>query len=80
MKRKANWIGFLTNAEGGRVEDHNGMCEVVCDYFKKLFTEDTCITNIALSNSHRMLSEAQNSRLMEEFTFEEFIRALKQGL
>lgn len=38
-RKKENKIIFLVNNEGDRVEDKDGMCEVVREYFTMLFTE-----------------------------------------
>lgn len=54
------------------------MCDIVTDYFSKLFTEEEHTIDMANANSHRMLYAAQNLELTEEFTFEEFTVALKQ--
>ncbi|XP_074347681.1 uncharacterized protein LOC141686552 [Apium graveolens] len=77
-KKKANKIAFLTNDAGERVEDHDGMSEIVREYFSKLFTEEEGINNMTMPDSHRMLSAEQNRKLTEEFTFDEFTTALKQ--
>lgn len=77
-KKKANKIDFLVNDEGEKIENHEGMCDVVKDYFTNLFTEEERTTGEANIASHRVLTSEQNLALTEEFTFEEFTVALKQ--
>lgn len=77
-KRKANRICFLNNDEGERIESQEGMCDIVRDYFTKLFTEAESTTEMANATSHRRISMEQNVMLTEEFNFEEFTTAVKQ--
>ena len=77
-RKKANKIEFLTNEEGERVEDLDGMCGIIRDYFVNLFTEEEHTTGMASPNSHRVLTNAHNTELIKDFTFEEFTAALKQ--
>lgn len=77
-RKKANKISFLTDKDGNKAEDQEGMCEVVKEYFTSLFTgEDISMDNQNL-RGHRTVTAAQNSRLTEEFSFDEFTTAIKQ--
>lgn len=73
-----NRINFLFNNDGVRVEDHEGMCEIVKEYFNTLFTGDVNTVNILESTGHRFVTAAQNQRLTEKFSYEEFSVAVKQ--
>lgn len=51
-KKKINKIEFLTNDEGEKIENHNGMCEIIQYYFSKLFTEEECTNDMPNVDSH----------------------------
>ncbi|XP_074327890.1 uncharacterized protein LOC141665806 [Apium graveolens] len=77
-RRKTNHIPFLENDRGSQVNDNDGMCSIVRDYFLDVFRngqsnssyygtkEDSCITN------------AYNQMLVADLTFQEFTTAVKQ--
>lgn len=77
-RKKANKISFLLDKNGVRMEDHEGMCEVLRDYFTSLFTvEERHDIDMGVSG-HRSVSTAQNTKLTTEFSFEEFTTVVKQ--
>lgn len=43
-KKKANKIAFLTNDEGEKIENHDGICEVVRDYFTDFLLRKMTLT------------------------------------
>lgn len=77
-RKKTNRINFLINNDGVRVQDQEGMCEVVKEYFTTLFTGD--VNSVVTSElvGHMNVSEEQNKRLIEGFSFEEFTIVVKQ--
>ncbi|KAL8095122.1 hypothetical protein AgCh_036543 [Apium graveolens] len=54
------------------------MCEVAKEYFTTLFTWSYNNVNTQPQSEHRVVSEAQNRKLTEEFSFEKFTFAIKQ--
>lgn len=76
--RKANKINFLFNDVGVRVEEHEGMYEVVKNYFEKLFKEGVSEGELLNQGSHRTVTREQNKKLVQEFSFEEFTAAIKE--
>lgn len=75
--KKTNKVEYLINEEGVKVEDQDGMCKVVIDYFTLLFTMEGA--SVYLTGVRQMtVTEDQNRILMEDFTFDEFNRATKQ--
>lgn len=77
-RKKANKISFLINNEGERVQDQEGMCEVVMEYFSTLFSEADNNVSIPDIAGYRTVTTAQNDRLTKEFSFEEFSLAITQ--
>lgn len=65
-REKANRISFLLNNEGDRVEDHEGMCRIVCDYFTTLFTDEDHIVEDTRTAGHRTITAYQNTSLIED--------------
>lgn len=68
----------MFNDAGVRVEDQEGMCGVVHEYFSKLFTVVDRNEEVMDMASHRRITDVQNSKLTEEFSYEEFTIAIKQ--
>lgn len=54
------------------------MCEVVRNYFSKLLTEEEDVVEMINVDSPRMVTDEQNLKLIEDFTFEEFTTAITQ--
>lgn len=63
---------------GDRVEDQEGMCSVVSDYFTLLFTGEVEEGSLSQDRGIRTISLEQNVKLTEDFSFEEFTTAVKQ--
>ncbi|KAL8145567.1 hypothetical protein AgCh_003647 [Apium graveolens] len=76
--KKTNHVSFLVNDSGDRIEKHGDMCEVVKHYFSNVFTGDMGEVNSVQTHSPRSISSAQNAKLIEDITFEEFTVAIKQ--
>lgn len=63
---------------GANVTDQASMCEVVQEYFTGVFIHDEEWREESLVDRETMITDEQNLRLVEEFTFEEFSIAIKQ--
>lgn len=77
-RKKANHISFLENENGVREDNPEAMCNIVKDYFVKIFGESERRAQNNGVVSPRVVSEEQNNKLTAEFTFEEFTMAIKQ--
>lgn len=77
-RRKANKINFMFNDDGDRAEEQEGMCEVVKNYFEKLFTEGVSEGELSTEGSHKTVTREQYMNLVQEFSFEEFTATIKE--
>lgn len=77
-RKKSNHIAYLLDDNNERVDSEEGMCHVVHDYFSKLFAGDSTEEDNTHMNSPRKITEAQNTQLVKDLTFEEFTLAIKQ--
>lgn len=77
-RKKANHIHHLLDETGAKIEDNEGMGNIVKDYFKNIFTRADTGRVLDRGNSPRVITEDQNKHLMEEMTFEEFTVAINQ--
>lgn len=77
-RKKSNHIEYLIYDNGTRVDDHQGMCDVVLTYFADLFRGDLTYEDSSHMNYPRKITAEQNSRLVEDLTFEEFSTAVKE--
>ena len=55
-RRKSNHISFFKNEEGVRVEDREGMCNVVKEYFSRIFAEPETDRASNMTVSPRLVS------------------------
>lgn len=77
--RKAkNKITRLKDENGDLVTEQGGMCNIVKDYFVNLFSQSESNQEDISDITEAKITEAQNAKLVEEFTFEEFSLAVKQ--
>lgn len=76
-RKKTNHVSWLKSETGDRVENHDGMCRIVQDYYTNIFADSNEV-DIELSESSTSVSDEQNSMLVGEVTFEEFSLAIKQ--
>ncbi|XP_063942690.1 uncharacterized protein LOC135150356 [Daucus carota subsp. sativus] len=60
------------------LSDQESMCRVVKDYFIKLFSHADSRVEEGLVNNNIVITEAQNYKLTEEFTFDYFSLVVKQ--
>lgn len=77
-RKKSNNVVYLIDDDGERVDDPNGMCNVVYNYFSALFSRDTVEEEPTNSDSPRKVTEVQNQMLTGELSYEEFSDAIKQ--
>lgn len=77
-RKKKSAILKLKNDAGDEKIDHEGMCGIVKAYFQQLFSQSEEIDESDLYQYDAVISEDQNKRLVEDFTFEEFSEVVKQ--
>lgn len=77
-RKKANFINFLETEDGVQVDDSDGMCNIVKDYFARVFGEPVNTSNNYETSCPRKVTREQNDRLIKEVTLEEFTMAIKQ--
>lgn len=77
-RKKVNHITHLVNDSGVRVEDNEGMGNVISEYFQNIFTRANSRCEGGGEVSPRLVTAAQNANLCEDFTLEEFTRAISQ--
>lgn len=77
-RKKVNHITHLVNESGVRVEDNEGMGNVISEYFQNIFTRADSRCEGGGEVSPRLVTAAQNANLCEEFTLEVFTRAINQ--
>lgn len=73
-----NYIPYLINDEGERIEDQQNMCRLVKEYYLNVFASPC--TNRATSTiiKENEVNECYNECLISNITFEEFEVAIKQ--
>ena len=73
-------IGFhiLNHDSGVQVNDKEGMCSIVKDYFTGIFRGEQYSSMAHDSAENRCITDAQNQMLVAELTFVEFTTAVKQ--
>lgn len=77
-RKKMNRIKYLDKENGERVDDHDGMCTVVREYFTDLFAGEVENVNLNQPTGHITVIREQKLKLVEEFSFKEFSVAVKQ--
>lgn len=76
--KKVNHISYLETEDGVMVENTEGMCNIVKDYFAKVFAESRRDLQTVGTSSPRSVMEEQNQWLTEEVTMQEFTVAINQ--
>lgn len=76
-RKKVNSIAYLEKGSGVKVNDHEGMCRVVKQYYDQIF-KASGQTSIEETEPSILVSESQNRNLIREVTFEKFSLADKQ--
>lgn len=77
-RRKSNRIGYLIDENNNRVENEEGKCEIVYDYFVQLFSGESTVCDGNMTKSPRRISREQNDFLTSALVFEEFTEAINQ--
>ncbi|XP_074347218.1 uncharacterized protein LOC141686055 [Apium graveolens] len=77
-RKKTNQIAFLENDQGEQIHNHEDMCQMVKDYFTKVFTTNRGHSDTPNLTSVRCVTTSQNADLVAELTFDEFTAAVKQ--
>lgn len=77
-RKRTNFINHLRTDESDLVTDTKEMHSVVVDYFNKLLDGQKDVNYDDDENRESLVSDEQNQALMEDITFEEFTRAVKQ--
>jgi hypothetical protein len=76
-EKKQNTTKCLVDENGIKHEDHDGMCDVVLEYFTKLFTtEISAHEENVLDGVQRKVTAEMNIGLLAPFTEEEIRKAL----
>lgn len=78
MEKKLCYRAQIRLDSGEVVNTHADMCLVAGDYFKQLFGHGEVSRGARMDIFETVISEEQNSKLVDEFTFEEFSEAIKQ--
>lgn len=76
-RRKTNHVDRLQTDAGVLVDDYQGMCRVVKDYYTSIFSESLEVETSQLPSANTVSTE-QNRSLVEGVTFDEFSYAIKQ--
>lgn len=76
--KKLNHISSLMSNAGFEVINHDGMCNIVKNYFNKVFAESNISPRIIMSLQHRIITKRKNNRLTSQLSFEEFSIVVKQ--
>ncbi|XP_074374972.1 uncharacterized protein LOC141716673 [Apium graveolens] len=77
-RRRKKHIFFLEDNQGNQIHDHDGMFQIVADYFSEIFKSSRApgpSLNIMVDNQ---VTDSQNARLVEDITFEQFTIAVRQ--
>lgn len=77
-RRKKNQIRYLKDENGLVVDDHEGMCVIVKQYFSKIFSGDEVTERDSMESFEAVITDDQNRKLTAEFTIEEFSHAIKE--
>ena len=73
------WCQFwFRNEDGAIVTDQEGMSSIVENYFVNLFGNEDTERELPVEGGVNVISEAQNNKLTEDFSYEEFTAAIKQ--
>lgn len=77
-RKKSNHIPYLLDDSNYHVDDTDGMYSIVHNYFNELYTGDTTENETSHMISPRKITEDQNSMLIQELKFEEFLEVIKK--
>lgn len=77
-RKKENNISQLQDENNEFVTNYEGMHHVVEKYVINIFGQDNDLQEQDFPNCEEVVTEAQNRRLKEDFTFEKFSKAINQ--
>lgn len=77
-RKKLNHVTKLKNEDGETLVCHEAMCQVVKEYFLKLFDHDGREEEVNEGMIEVVITEEHNRELEAEFTMEEFTDAINQ--
>lgn len=77
-RKKLNHVTHLKSDNGNVVTNHEDMCQVVHEYFTKLFHHTGREADLVLDTNEAVILEEQNNELVANFTFHEFTVAIKR--
>lgn len=77
-RKKTNHIPFLETYTGARVNDKEGMCRIVQEYFVDIFKGDPYVASYHPGEESRRVTDEHNRWLVADLTFKEFTTAVKQ--
>lgn len=67
----------MENDIGVRIENHEGMCRIIQDYYQTIFKASAEV-RVEESTIHAIVSREQNTQLVRELSYEEFTTAVHQ--
>ncbi|XP_074373955.1 uncharacterized protein LOC141714329 [Apium graveolens] len=76
-RKKLNYLTGLKDEDGSLITNHDGMCNLLKNYFTKVFSEDGGGPVSTSCDFVLMVSGSQNSKLTEDLSFSEFTQAVK---
>ncbi|KAL8158345.1 hypothetical protein AgCh_002874 [Apium graveolens] len=77
-RKRLNHVTKLKNEDGEMLKNHEEMCQVVKEYFQKLFYHDGREEEVIGSTIEEVITEEHNRELEADFTMEEFTEAISQ--
>lgn len=77
-RRKTNYIPFLESDSGVKVNDKDGICNMVKDYFSDIFRGDQQSSSTHFTEESMCMSDSHNQMLVAELSFVGFTNVVKQ--
>lgn len=77
-RKRLNYVPYLIDDTGARVDDLDEMCQWVKRYYTDVFAGSTTNLSPQSPEGESVVSESQNAALVAELSFEEFEDAIKQ--
>ncbi|XP_074356664.1 uncharacterized protein LOC141696420 [Apium graveolens] len=77
-RKRTNHIPFLEDSTGNQILDHDGMCRIVADYFEEIFKSSRSSSFTLYVMVERQVTASQNTKLVEDITYEEFTITTRQ--
>lgn len=77
-RKKCNKIPFLINSLVDKVENHEDMAVVVCNYFEGMFANESDVGSLDDDDIAQIFGTTENNILIAELDYEEFTKAVKE--